>query len=227
MPKAFLSLAQFVDLSKIQNRDFFTSENIFAYLGSDLKEWITALLAQHGVTNGPVIAAEISPLAVIEGPVFIAKGAVVEPHVYIQGPAFIASKAEIRHGAYIRGHVYVGSHAVVGHTTEVKGSVFMDHAKAGHFAYVGDSFLGRNVNLGAGTKLANLKLKGDEVKVSEPGTGKRIPSGLRKFGAVMGDESQTGCNAVLAPGTLLMPRSLVYPTAHFVGTLAESQSFKG
>lgn len=227
MPKAFLSLEQFVDLAKIQNRDFFASDNVFSYLGADLKDWIQKILEQLGVKNGPVIHTEISPHAVIEGPVYIAKGAIIEPHTYIQGPAYIASEAEVRHGAYIRGNVYVGAHAVVGHTTEVKGSVFLDHAKAGHFAYVGDSFLGRNVNLGAGTKLANLKLRGDEVKVADPSSGKRIPSGLRKFGAIMGDEAQTGCNAVLAPGTLLLPRAMVYPTAHFVGTLPEGQTFKG
>lgn len=113
----------------------------------------------------------------------------------------------------------MGARAVVGHTTEVKGSTFFDDAKAGHFAYVGDSVLGRGVNLGAGTKLANLKLRGNEVKVIDPNTDKVVATGFRKMGAILGDFSQTGCNAVLSPGTILLPRTGVLPCVHYHGTL--------
>ncbi len=119
----------------------------------------------------------------------------------------------------MRGNVYVGKDCVVGHTTEVKGSIFFDGAKAGHFAYVGDSILGRNVNLGAGTKLANLKLDRSEVRYRHPDTNELVGSGLKKFGAIMADESQTGCNVVLDPGTILMPGTGVLPCIHFRGTL--------
>jgi NDP-sugar pyrophosphorylase family protein len=145
----------------------------------------------------------------------------VEPTAYIQGPCVIGPGAEIRHGAYIRGHAWIGAKAVVGHTTEVKGAVFFDNAKAGHFAYVGDSLLGQNVNLGAGTKLANLKLKGDEVRVKHPLSGELIRTGLRKFSAIIGDNAQTGCNSVLSPGTLLLPNTAVLPCVHYLGTLTK------
>jgi NDP-sugar pyrophosphorylase family protein len=86
-------------------------------------------------------------------------------------------------------------------------------------AYIGDAILGCNVNLGAGTKLANLKLKGDEVRYKHPITNALTSSGLRKFSAIMGDESQTGCNSVLSPGTILMPNTAVLPCVHYHGTL--------
>src|SRR6185436_4272785 len=95
--------------------------------------------------------------------------------------------------------------------TEVKGSIFLPGAKADHFAYVGDSILGRDVNLGAGTKLANLRLAGDEVCIRVQGT--VVRTGLRKLGAILGDRVQTGCNAVTNPGTLLGPESVVHPCA--------------
>jgi NDP-sugar pyrophosphorylase family protein len=160
----------------------------------------------------------VSPHAVIEGAVYIAPGAKVEPTAYIKGPCIIGPDTEVRHGAYIRGNVFVGKGCVVGHATEVKSSVFLDGAKAGHFAYVGDSILGPGVNLGAGTKLANLKLKKNEVRLEDPDTGKFFGTGLKKFGAVIGRGVQVGCNAVLSPGTLLLPGALVTPCAHIIGT---------
>ena len=104
---------------------------------------------------------------------------------------------------------------MVGHTTEIKHAVMLDDAKAGHFAYIGDSILGNLTNLGAGTKLANLKIVDTpvSVKVDE----KRHDTGLRKFGAVIGDESETGCNSVTNPGTLLGRRCLVYPAVSVRG----------
>ncbi len=137
------------------------------------------------------------------------KGVIVEPFAYVNGPAYFSEKTQIRHGAYVRGSVYTGKGAVIGHTTEVKNSIFMAEAKAAHFAYVGDSILGKNVNLGAGTKLANLKFTKKEIilKYQE----ETYKTGLRKFGAILGDESQTGCNSVLQPGTVLGKRSFVFP----------------
>ena len=181
--------------------------------------WLDGLLTEFGAQVSPVVAGKVHEGAWLTGRVYVAKGAVVEPSAYIQGPCFIGPDAEVRHGAYIRGNVYVGARAVVGHTSEVKGSILMDDAKAAHFAYVGDSFLGRHVNLGAGTKLANLKLKGDEVRFRSPQTGLPVSSGLRKLGAIMGDNSQTGCNAVLSPGTLMMPGATIMPCAHGHGLI--------
>ena len=214
-----LSLKNFVDLDGVYQSSKFVAPDLFSYLGKDLQAWLEALLTEFGVKENPVILGKVHEGAWLTGRVDVAKGAVVEPSAYIQGPCFIGPDAEIRHGAYIRGNVYVGARAVVGHTSEVKGSVLMDDAKAAHFAYVGDSFLGRHVNLGAGTKLANLKLKGDEVRFRHPQTGLPVSSGLRKLGAIMGDHSQTGCNAVLSPGTLMMPGATIMPCAHGHGLI--------
>jgi NDP-sugar pyrophosphorylase family protein len=202
----------------------FDSSNVFSYLGKPLEVFLNDLLTDLGVEDSPVIRGNVHPSTFINGRVFIAEGAKVEPTAFIEGPCIIGPGSEIRHGAYIRGCVFVGANAVVGHTTEVKGSVFLDRAKAGHFAYVGDSFLGQNVNLGAGTKLANLKLKNDEVFFLDPVTNIKVGSGLRKFSAVLGDNAQTGCNSVLSPGTLLFPGTMVMSCVHYRGTLKEGMA---
>lgn len=216
-----LKLSAFVALDGLHNQDQIP-DDCFALLGAPLGEWVRRLLVQNKVSDVPVIHGTVHSSAVITGAVYVAAGAVVEPHCFITGPAYIGPDSEVRHGAYIRGNVYVGRHCVVGHTTEAKGSVFLDGAKAAHFAYVGDSILGRNVNLGAGTRLANLKMRKSPVKFKHPVTHQVISSGLTKFGAILGDRAQTGCNAVLSPGTLLMPQAMVSPCTHFHGTLQGS-----
>ncbi|MBP9707132.1 MAG: hypothetical protein KBD78_05765 [Oligoflexales bacterium] len=195
-------------------------DDIFALLGKNLSDWIKHGLKHLNVKDAPLILSDlVSEKAHIQGAVYIEAGAIVEPFAYIQGPCIIRSQAQIRHGAYIRGEVYIGPRAVVGHTTEVKGSVFLDDAKAGHFAYVGDSILGRDTNLGAGTKLANLKVDRSLVKFKHPETEQIVSSELKKFGAIMADQAQTGCNAVLNPGTILMQKTAVLPCKSFRGTL--------
>jgi len=143
------------------------------------------------------------------GPLSIGKGVLVESGAFIKGPTIIGDQSEIRQGAYLRGHCLVGARCVVGHVTEVKHAIFLDDAKAGHFAYLGDSILGNEVNLGAGTKLANLRFSGGDILVKTP-VGP-ISSGLHKFGAILGDKAQTGCNAVTNPGTVLGKKSIVLP----------------
>jgi acetyltransferase-like isoleucine patch superfamily enzyme len=138
----------------------------------------------------------------------IGRGSVIEPGALIKGPTIIGDKTEIRQGAYIRGQVLVGNRCVVGHATEMKSAVLLGRSRAGHFAYVGDSILGA-ANLGAGTKLANLKIVEGEVVLNIGG--ERYKTGLRKFGAVLGDGVETGCNSVTVPGTLLGKNVLVYP----------------
>ena len=135
-----------------------------------------------------------------EGDVVLGSGVSVEPGVYVKGPAVIGDGAVLRQGCYLRGQVLVGAGAVVGHCSELKHAVLLPGAKAPHFNYVGNSLLGRGVNLGAGTILSNVKLSKDTVRVSAGG--ERVDTGLRKFGAVLGDGCQTGCNVVLNPGTV-------------------------
>ncbi len=141
--------------------------------------------------------------------IVVGEGVVIEPGACIKGPTVIGNGVEVRQGAYIRGRVLLGDRCVVGHTTEVKNAIFLDDAKAGHFAYVGDSILGKGVNLGAGTKLANLKMNRRQVSIRVEG--EEIPTGLYKLGAILGDGTETGCNSVTNPGVLIGPQSLVWP----------------
>jgi NDP-sugar pyrophosphorylase family protein len=164
------------------------------------------------------ILGEVMPGAHIgDRPIFIGKGARVEPGAYVHGPAYIAEGAVVRHGAFVRENVVLLPGAILGHASEAKHSLFLPNAHAPHFNYVGDSILGQGVNLGAGTKLSNLTL----VSAKDPVTGKRptleldiegkiYDTGLVKLGAILGDNTQTGCNAVLNPGSLVGQGSLIY-----------------
>ncbi len=138
-------------------------------------------------------------------------GVVVESGALVKGPVIVGRDTEVRHGAYIRGDCLVGQRCVVGHATEVKHSIFLDDSKAGHFAYVGDSILGRDVNMGAGTKLANLRFGPGPVVVQAGG--RRIDTGRRKIGAILGDQVQTGCNSVTNPGSIVGRGSVIAPNA--------------
>ncbi len=171
----------------------------------DILARIKAFLGEHLERE---IRGDVHPTAVVEPDVFIDEGVIVEPGAFIQGPTWIGKGSSVRQGAYVRGNCVVGEQCIVGHATEVKNAVFLDHAKAGHFAYVGDSILGKGVNLGAGTKLANFKL--DAGNVSLQVDGKQIDTGLRKFGALLGDNVQTGCNSVTSPGCVVGPECWIY-----------------
>ena len=165
--------------------------------------------------------AQIQPGAHIADPkaIFIGEGTVVENGAFVAGPAIIGRNCVIRHGAYIRGDALIGDGCIVGHATELKNSIMLDRAGAPHFAYVGDSILGSNVNLGAGTKLSNVPVISvrDEETGARPTItleigGKVYDTGLSKFGAILGDYVQTGCNAVTNPGCIIGARTLVYPS---------------
>lgn len=145
----------------------------------------------------------------------IGKNVTIEPGAYIKGPCVIGDHSTIRHGAYIRGDVIVGQESVVGHDSEIKNSILLDKCHAAHFAYVGDCILGNGVNLGAGTKCANLRLDNKPVVLLIEK--EKIETGLRKFGAIMGDGCQTGCNSVTNPGTILGKHVYCYPCTNIGG----------
>jgi NDP-sugar pyrophosphorylase family protein len=155
-------------------------------------------------------ASVIMAGAVIMGQkIQLGKGVLIESGALIKGPAVIGDHTEIRQGAYVRGYCLAGKRCVIGHTTEVKHSIFLNDAKAGHFAYLGDSILGNEANLGAGTKFANLRFLPGNVQIrTDKGV---LDTGLRKLGAILGDRVQTGCNSVTNPGTLIGPDSLLMP----------------
>lgn len=147
---------------------------------------------------------KIHPTAVLEGNIYMHETAVIGPHAYIEGPAWLGEGVEVGHAAYIRGGVVLAPKAKVGAKTEVKRSLFLYGAKAPHLNYVGDSILGSKVNLGAGVKLANFNNMGTNIKIQGQDTG------LRKLGAMLGDEVTLGCNAVTVPGTIIGAKSMVY-----------------
>ena len=180
----------------------------------------TALRVEEGlvVSEGLLVTGESLKIASVG--LLIEAGARVEPGCVIKGPTVLCSGAEVRHGAYLRGGCLIGPDAVVGHATEVKNSVFLNGAQAGHFAYVGDSILGADANLGAGAKLANLELRTEEEKKTGAvknivlrAEGERVDTGLTKFGAVVGDDAEIGCNVVTSPGVILGAGSWVAPNA--------------
>lgn len=196
------------DLSRSAHHALFDdNRNVWEALGKELHAYLLRLIAAH---QGPRLLGKVHPGAyLMSDDIIVGEGSTVEPGAYIKGPCIIGGGTEVRHGAYVRGDVLVGDHCVVGHTTEIKSSVMLDGAKAGHFAYIGDSILGHDVNLGAGTKLANFKLTADEIVLRLDGA--RVPTGSRKLGALLGDGCQLGCNSVTSPGTILGKRSFVYP----------------
>lgn len=141
----------------------------------------------------------------------IGRGVLVESGAMIKSPAMIGDFCEVRQGAYLRGYCLAGKRCVLGHATEIKHSIFLNDAKAGHFAYLGDSILGNDTNLGAGTKFANLRFLPGTITVFHGG--QRIDTELRKFGAILGDTCQTGCNSVTSPGTLMAKGAILMPNA--------------
>lgn len=218
--KEYLDSQRYQELNPPLIRDGEPVDRTLVYYNGSLLEGREFTIKHGDVTKGSmqvfhgekvlVGASVIMAGAIFQGGrVRIGKGVLIEPGAYIKSPTIIGDQTEVRHGAYIRGYCLIGRNCVVGHVTEVKHTIFLDGAKAGHFAYLGDSILGNGVNLGAGTKLANLRfIKGDVTIASPSGI---IKTGLRKLGAILGDQAQTGCNTVTNPGTLLGRKSMVIP----------------
>jgi NDP-sugar pyrophosphorylase family protein len=156
--------------------------------------------------------------------VWVGKGTTIEKSVVIKGPAIIGYNCDIRHSAYIRGNVIIGNEVVVGNSTEVKNAILFNKVQVPHFNYVSDSVLGYKAHLGAGVITSNLKSDGSLVKVKH-GT-EIIETGLRKFGAILGDSAEVGCNAVLNPGTILGKNSIVYPLCSVRGCIPANSILK-
>lgn len=149
--------------------------------------------------------------------VFIGEGTLVEDGAMIKGPAIIGRNCQIRHNAYIREHVIVGDDCVVGNACELKHALLFDGCQVAHLSYVGDSVLGYRAHLGAGVILSNVRSLPGNVVVR--GAGQVLDTGLRKLGAILGDEAEVGCNAVLNPGSVIGRRSIVYPGVCWRGAL--------
>lgn len=202
--------ADLFDLSQTEHAAIFDGchyawealKRIKAYLETNLKP------ALHNRCEG---------VAFIGEQVFIGEGTIVEDGVMIKGPAIIGRNCQIRHNAYFREHVIVGDNCVVGNSTELKNTILFNHAAAPHFNYLGDSILGHKTHLGAGVILSNFKSFPGHITVELDG--QPFDTGLRKFGALLGDGAEIGSNAVLNPGSIIGRGATIYPGVNWRGIL--------
>jgi NDP-sugar pyrophosphorylase family protein len=205
------------DLSQTDHEEIFANcqyawealKRIQAYLQTNLRPGL------HNLCEG---------VAFIGEQVFIGEGTLVEDGAMIKGPAIIGKNCEIRHNAYIRQQVIIGDNCVIGNSCEVKNSILFNNAVAPHFNYIGDSILGYKAHLGAGVKISNFKLVPGNITVEIHD--KAFDTGLRKFGALLGDNTDIGCNAVLNPGSIVGRGSIIYPNTNWRGVLPPNKIVK-
>ena len=222
MAKNF-SPAEFLDLNQTEHAALFTSLDhvweAFLRIAPYLQENLRPAMLGRRVGN-PFLGERV----------FVGPGTVIEPGACIKGPAWIGANCEIRNGAYLRENVIVGDGCVLGNSCEFKNAILFDGVQVPHFNYVGDSILGFKAHLGAGVILSNVKLNHNEVCVTLP-DGQTIATGLRKFGAIVGDLVEIGCNSVLSPGSLIGRGTVLYPGSHWHGVapaesvIKQKQSF--
>lgn len=159
--------------------------------------------------------------------IWVAKNATVFPSAYLNGPLIIDEGAEIRHCAFIRGSAIVGKGSVVGNSTELKNVIIFNHVQVPHYNYVGDSILGYRSHMGAGSITSNVKSDKTLVVVKDTyDTKEEIETGLKKFGAMLGDYVEVGCNSVLNPGTVIGRNSNIYPLSRVRGVIPSNSVFK-
>ena len=178
---------------------------------------IKALILELGSGLGEEYT-EISPT------VWVHKTATVAPTAFVGGPCIIGANTEIRHCAYIRENALVGENCVVGNSVELKNVILFDNVQVPHFNYVGDSILGYKSHMGAGAVTSNVK--SDQTLVTVKNGEERIETGLKKFGAMLGDHVEVGCNSVLNPGTVVGRNSNIYPTSCVRGVVPENSIWK-
>ncbi|MBQ9825652.1 MAG: UDP-N-acetylglucosamine pyrophosphorylase [Firmicutes bacterium] len=209
-----ITISELLDLDKTLAAELFEGKTYPWEVLDDIKAFILKL--------GPTLPAEEfdNPS---EG-VWIAKDAKVFPSAYIGSPCIIDHNAEVRHCAFIRGSAIVGKNAVVGNSCELKNVVLFDNVQTPHYNYVGDSVLGYKAHMGAGSITSNVKSDKTLVVVHQPGD--PIETGRKKFGAILGDNVEVGCNSVLNPGTIVCRRSSIYPTSCVRGVVPEDSIYK-
>ncbi len=156
--------------------------------------------------------------------IWVSKHAKIAPSANINGPVIICKGAEIRHCAYIRGNAIIGENSVVGNSTELKNVILFNKVQVPHYNYIGDSVLGYKAHTGAGAITSNVKSNKTLVTIST--TDGQIKTGLKKFGAIIGDNVEVGCNSVMNPGTVLGRNSIVYPLSMVRGYVPENSIYK-
>jgi acetyltransferase-like isoleucine patch superfamily enzyme len=215
------SLAGNIALHRMKASDFFALPPSLARFARHFSpevppwDWLKQIGAALNSVDEPSNTANFPPGVHVEGKVWVHPTVKLPPFASIAGPVWIGANTEIRPGAFIRGNVIVGEGCVLGNACEFKNCLLMDDVAASHFNYVGDSILGNHAHLGAGVICSNLRLDQQVVVVRTADTA--YETGLRKFGAIVGDNAEVGCNAVLNPGTVLGPRALVSPAVAIGG----------
>lgn len=172
----------------------------------------------------PAVLGQLIGKPFISDAVFVGDGTVIEQGAVLKGPAWIGDNCHIRSGCYVRENVIVGDGVVMGNSCEFKNCILFDEAQVPHFNYVGDSILGYRAHLGAGVILSNVKLDHREIHVAAADG--NIATGLTKFGAIVGDRTEIGCNAVINPGSVLGRDAIVYPGVNFRGVLPAASIVK-
>ena len=171
-----------------------------------------------------MISGKMPGFTEIKKDVFAGRDVVISDNVTIEPPAIFGDGTQIRPGAYIRGNVITGRNCVIGNSTEIKNSILLDNVQVPHYNYVGDSILGYKSHMGAGSITSNIK--SDKTNVVIKDGDERIETGLRKFGAMVGDFVEVGCNSVLNPGTVIGRNSTVYPRSSVRGVIPENSIYK-
>lgn len=206
--------------------DYFTLPESLAAFGAQFCpelppwEWLKRIEAALRALPEPAPLAGRPAGLHVEGRIWLGAGVKLPAYGTLLGPSWIGAGTEIRPGAYIRGNVITGAGCVLGNACEFKQCLLLDGVQVPHFNYVGDSILGNRAHLGAGVICSNLRLDQQEVVIKAAGA--VHATGLRKFGAILGDGAEVGCNAVLNPGAVLGRRALVMPTVAFSGVLPEN-----
>lgn len=212
-------------MNRIESKEIFTIPSSIAH-----EQIIGYKYPWQAIEKIPDIISKIIPTLgseyeKIDEGVYVFKGVKIPNSVEISGRAIICEGAEMRHGAYLRGDVIIGRGCVVGNSCEIKSSILYDKACVPHFNYVGNSILGYGAHLGAGVILSNLKGNKSSAKVHL--NGQILDTGLRKFGAVLGNYVEVGCGAVLNPATIVLSNTQIYPLSSVRGTIPESSIYKG
>lgn len=202
--------ADLFDLKETEHASLFDGVNFAWEALKKIENYLAANL-KPGLHN------RCEGVAFIGKNVFIGEGTVVEDGAMIKGPAIIGRNCQIRHNAYLREQVIVGDGCVVGNSCELKNALLFNGCQVPHFNYVGDSILGHKAHLGAGVVLSNFKSLGRNITVMVDGV--PLDTGLRKFGALLGDGCDIGCNAVLNPGSIIGRGAVVYPNTNWRGHL--------
>jgi len=211
----------FLDLDHTVHGDLFVKgEPVWTALGR-IGEYLGRRLDSM---SSPLLNGKIDERAVVGPGVYIGFHTVVEANAVIKGPAWIGNDCTVRSGAYLRENVIAGDGVTMGNSCEFKNCILFDRVEAPHFNYVGDSILGYRAHLGAGVICSNVRLDRQNVCVLHGG--EKIDSGRPKFGAIVGDRTEVGCNSVLSPGSILGRDGIVFPCTHWRGVLGDRQMVK-